>query len=116
MMHCILCLVVLAASITLPARAVADTNLIHDAVVKGGLIYDGNGGPPFSGEVAIDGDRITYVGPATGLRGRKEIDAAGKAVAPGFKNILAQGRESLLFDYRGLSDLSQGVTLGVIGE
>ena len=53
--------------------AVAETR--HDVVIRGGTIYDGSGGAPYAGEVAIDGDRIAYVGPPRGLRGRATIDA-----------------------------------------
>ena len=48
--------------------------------------------------------------------GRTEIDVHGKAVAPGFINMLAHPEESLLVDGRALSDLVQGVTLEVMGE
>ncbi len=47
---------------------------------------------------------------------RERIDAHGKAVAPGFVNMLAHPEESLLVDGRALSDLRQGVTLEVLGE
>jgi N-acyl-D-amino-acid deacylase len=87
-----------------------------DVVVRGGTIYDGSGGAPFVGDLAIDDDRIVYVGPRTLGRGRIEIDAAGKAVSPGFINMLSWATESLIADGRGLSDLSQGVTLAVMGE
>ena len=49
-------------------------------------------------------------------KGRAEVDAHGKAVAPGFINMLAHPEESLLIDGRALSDLKQGVTLEVMGE
>jgi len=88
----------------------------HDTIIRHGLIYDGSGKPPFAGDVAIDGDRITYVGPHAPGTGRAEIDAHGKAVSPGFINMLAHPEESLLVDKRALSDLTQGVTLEVMGE
>lgn len=88
----------------------------YDVVIKGGTIYDGSGGPAFEGEVAIQGDRIAYVGPRAPQPGREEIDATGKAVSPGFVNMLAHPQESLLVDGRALSDLRQGVTLEVMGE
>src|SRR5262245_28385248 len=47
---------------------------------------------------------------------RARVDAHGKAVAPGFINMLAHPEESLLIDGRALSDLRQGVTLEVLGE
>ena len=87
-----------------------------DVVIRGGTIYDGSGGAPFQADVAIAGDRITKIAPRIAERGRTEVDAKGKAVAPGFINMLAHPEESLLADGRGLSDLAQGVTLEVIGE
>ena len=55
------------------------------------MIYDGRGGEPFRGDVAIDGDRIAAVGTVT-EKGRTEVDAHGLAVAPGFINIMAWNR------------------------
>ena len=88
----------------------------YDTVIRNGVIYDGSGQPPYSGDIGIDGDRITYVGVHATGHGRSEIDAHGKAVAPGFINMLAHPEESLLVDGRALSDLVQGVTLEVMGE
>lgn len=87
-----------------------------DVVIRGGTIYDGSGRAPYTGDVATAGDRIVKIAPHIGERGRIEIDANGKAVAPGFINMLAHPEVSLLADGRGLSDLAQGVTLEVIGE
>ncbi len=88
----------------------------HDIIIRGALIYDGSGNAPYVGDVAIDGDRIAYVGRHVGGKARTDIDASGKAVAPGFINMLAHPEESLLVDGRALSDLRQGVTLEVMGE
>jgi N-acyl-D-amino-acid deacylase len=88
----------------------------HDTVIRNGLIYDGSGTAPYKGEVAIDGDRIAFVGRHARGHGRAEVDAHGKAVTPGFINMLGHSEESLLVDGRALSDLVQGVTLEVFGE
>jgi N-acyl-D-amino-acid deacylase len=103
----------LASGISIAASA---DQAKHDTVIRNGLIYDGSGTPPFKGDVVIDGDRITFVGPHALGRGRTELDAYGRAVAPGFVNMLAHPEESLLVDGRALSDLRQGVTLEVMGE
>jgi N-acyl-D-amino-acid deacylase len=87
----------------------------HDVVIRGGTIYDGTGGSPFAGDVAIDGDRIAAVGKVT-ERAREEIDATGLAVAPGFINMLSWATTSLIADGRSQSDIRQGVTLEVFGE
>jgi N-acyl-D-amino-acid deacylase len=89
---------------------------VYDVVIRGGTIYDGSGGAPFTGDVAIRGDRIAAIAPALGARGRREIDARGLAVAPGFINMLSWATESLIQDGRSQSDIRQGVTLEVMGE
>ncbi len=56
---------------------------MHDTVIRGGTIVDGTGAPGFTGDVAIDGDRITQVGGKAGP-GKREIRAEGKLVTPGW--------------------------------
>jgi N-acyl-D-amino-acid deacylase len=104
------------ASSQLTLAAQPEGTSLHDIVVRNGVIYDGSGQNHYVGDIAVDGDRIAYVGPHRDLRGRTEIDAQGKAIAPGFINMLAHPEESLFADGRALSDLSQGVTLEVMGE
>jgi N-acyl-D-amino-acid deacylase len=87
-----------------------------DLLIRAGTIYDGRGGAPVAGDVAIHGDRIAAVGSLRGWRGREEIDARDLAVSPGFVNMLSWANESLLEDGRAQSDLRQGVTLEVLGE
>jgi N-acyl-D-amino-acid deacylase len=88
----------------------------YDVILRGGTVYDGRGGPPFVGDVGLRGDRIAAVGDLSGARGRREVEVAGLAVAPGFINMLSWATESLIEDGRGMSDLLQGVTLEVFGE
>ncbi len=87
-----------------------------DVVIRGGTLYDGSGGPPVVGDLAIDGDRIVAVGDLKDHAGRAEIDARGLAIAPGFINMLSWANESLIQDGRSMSDIRQGVTLEVMGE
>ena len=89
---------------------------VHDVVIRSAMIYDGLGGKPYAGEIAIDGDRIAYAGPALQLRGRSQIDAQGRAVAPGFIDMMGHSEESLLADGRAVSGLKQGITLDVFTE
>ncbi|HVQ06994.1 MAG TPA: D-aminoacylase [Allosphingosinicella sp.] len=89
---------------------------VYDVLIRGGTVYDGSGGAPFTGDVAIRGDRIVAVAPRIGARGTREIDARGLAVAPGFINMLSWANESLIEDGRSQSDIRQGVTLEVMGE
>ncbi len=100
----------------LPLAASCERQPEYDLVVRGGTVYDGSGSAGYAGEVAIRGDRIAYVGTAAPGRAKREIDATGKAVAPGFINMLSWSTESLLIDGRGQGELRQGVTLEVMGE
>ena len=109
--------VLLAGGLAASAAFAAPTDATrYDVLIAGGTVYDGSGGPPFVGDVAIQGDRIAYVGPQAAHPARERVDALGKAVAPGFVNMLAHPEASLLIDGRALSDLRQGVTLEVLGE
>jgi N-acyl-D-amino-acid deacylase len=88
----------------------------YDLIIKNGLIYDGNGGNPTQTDIAIKADTIAFIGDLSAESAPQTIDAEGKAVSPGFVNILSWSPESLIHDGRGLSELTQGVTLQVMGE
>src|SRR5690349_15367231 len=55
-----------------------------DLVIRGGTIYDGRGGAPRVGDVAIRGDKIVALGDVGATPAKREISARGLAVAPGF--------------------------------
>ena len=59
---------------------------MHDIVIRGGSILDGTGSDAFTGDVAIDGGKITSVGGKAGL-GTREIDADGLLVTPGWVDV-----------------------------
>jgi N-acyl-D-amino-acid deacylase len=88
----------------------------HDLVIRGGTVFDGSGAAPVVADVAVDGDRVTAIGRLDRAVGRREIDASGLAVAPGFINMMCWANESLIEDGRSQSDIRQGVTLEVMGE
>ncbi|HEY1144928.1 MAG TPA: D-aminoacylase, partial [Allosphingosinicella sp.] len=98
------------------ATSAAPPPASYSVIIRGGTIYDGSGGAPYVGDVALKGDKIVYVGPRAPGRADRTIDASGKAVSPGFINMLSWANESLIADGRGLSDPMQGVTLEVMGE
>ena len=56
---------------------------MHDTVIRGGTIVDGDGETPYTGDISIDGGRISAVGGKAGP-GNREIDADGLLVAPGW--------------------------------
>ena len=88
----------------------------HDLILRGGDIYDGSGGDPFVGDVAIDGDTIIALGDIGDATATIEIDVKGLAVAPGFVNMMSWANESLIEDGHSQSDIRQGVTLEIMGE
>jgi N-acyl-D-amino-acid deacylase len=57
-----------------------------DVIIRGGAIYTGAVQPAFTGDVAISGDKIIYVGPTAKDRysAKRVIEAQGKIVSPGF--------------------------------
>ncbi len=86
-----------------------------DLVIRGGTIYDGRGGPPLDGDVAITGQRISAMGRVR-ERGLLEIDARGRAVAPGFVDIHSHADGNLFRDPNLESVIRQGVTTVVVGQ
>ena len=88
----------------------------HDVILRGGTIYDGSGGDPFIGDVAIVGDKIVALGNIGKAEAAMEIDVSGLAVAPGFVNMMSWANTSLIEDGRSQSDIRQGVTLEIMGE
>lgn len=59
---------------------------MHDVVIRGGTIVDGTGAAAFTGDLAIDGDRIASVGGKAGPA-RREIEAGGLLVTPGWVDV-----------------------------
>lgn len=79
-----------------------------DLLIRNGTIYDGSGGQPFTGDIAVRGDQIVGIGSVTGLTARHTVDARGLAVAPGFINMLSWATESLIQDGRSQSEIRKG--------
>src|SRR5579862_5704229 len=88
----------------------------YDVLIRNGHIFDGTGNPWFAADIGITGDRIVAIGDLHDAHAKKEIDAKGLAVSPGFIDMLGQSEISLLIDNRSLSKLSQGITSEITGE
>lgn len=88
----------------------------YDIIIRNGLIYDGNGGTPYKADIAINADTIAFIGQIKNASAKNEIDANGKAVAPGFINMMGHSEESLFQDGRAQSDIRQGVTTEIFTE
>jgi N-acyl-D-amino-acid deacylase len=107
----------LAAAGCASAPSHTTTNQPYDLLIRNGLVYDGTGIAPRRVDVAVNGDRVVALLPSgSGASARAVVDAEGKAVAPGFINVLSWSTESLIADGRGISDTKQGVTLEIFGE
>jgi N-acyl-D-amino-acid deacylase len=94
----------------------ADAAESVDLVIRNGVIYDGGGGAPIRGDVAVQDGRVIAKGQLSRYTGKQEVDARGLAVAPGFINTLSWATDSLIHDGRAMSDIKQGVTLEIFGE
>src|ERR1019366_7348805 len=88
----------------------------YNTIIRNGTIYDGNGGEPYKADIAINADTIALIGDLTNAHATNETDATGKAVAPGFINMMGHSEESLFQDGRAQSDIRQGVTTEIFTE
>ena len=88
----------------------------YDVIIRNAMVYDGNGGQPYKGDIAINADTIAVIGNLSNASAKNEIDAKGMAVSPGFINMLSWSNESLIQDGNSQGELRQGVTLEVMGE
>jgi N-acyl-D-amino-acid deacylase len=89
--------------------------MTHDLVIRSGNLVDGTGAPPRVADVAVDGDRVVAVG-AVEARGRREIDADGRLVTPGFVDIHTHLDAQIAWDPIGSSSCWHGVTSVVLGN
>jgi N-acyl-D-aspartate/D-glutamate deacylase len=86
-----------------------------DLVVRAGTVVDGNGGPPRRADVAVSGGVVREVGRVSG-RGRRELDADGAVVAPGFVDIHTHYDGQATWDQQLQPSSWHGVTTVVMGN
>ncbi len=87
----------------------------YDIVIRGGTIMDGNGGTPYTGDVAVKDGKIAAVGQVSG-RGAEELDATGLAVTPGFIDIHTHYDGQAMWDSHLAPSSWHGVTTIVMGN
>ena len=92
-----------------------------DLLIRNARVIDGTGSPWFRSDIAIDAGRIVGVGVALDVDARQSIDAAGRAVAPGFIDVhthveSSDSRDGLQRLPRADNYLLDGVTTIVTGN
>ena len=80
----------------------------YDTIIRNGKVYDGSGSAPILADVGIKADTIVFIGDLKDKTAKEEFDAQGKAVSPGFINMLSWANVTLIEDGRSQSDIRQG--------
>lgn len=88
---------------------------MHDFVIRNGKIIDGSGKKPFIGDIAIDDEKISLVG-FVANSGKKEIDAKGNIVTPGWVDIHTHYDGQVCWDPYLTPSSWHGVTTAVMGN
>ncbi len=90
--------------------------MMFDLIIKGGLILDGSGAPPFRADVGVVGDTIRKVGDLSGEQAELIVNAEGLIVAPGFIDPHNHSDLSIFTDPTAKNYVAQGVTTLVVGN
>ena len=88
---------------------------MHDLLIRNGWIIDGAGSPRFRGDIAVQDGRIARIGRIR-ERAKREIDAEGHAVAPGFVDGHTHMDAQVFWDPLGSCSCYHGVTSVVMGN
>ena len=88
---------------------------MHDTVIRGGTIVDGTGAPSFTGDVAIKDGKIASVGGKAGP-GKREIDANGLLVTPGWVDVHTHYDGQATWDAELAPSSWHGVTTVLFGN
>src|SRR6185437_10686346 len=86
-----------------------------DLVIRGGTVADGRGGELFEADVALKDGRITDVGKVS-AKGKEEIDAKGKLVAPGFVDVHTHYDGQVTWSQDITPSSQNGVTTAIMGN
>jgi len=88
---------------------------VYDVVIRNGHVLDGAGNPWIVADVAIKDGRFARIGKVR-ERGRREIDATGRYVSPGWIDVMDQSGRALMQNGLAENKLMMGVTTGIGGE
>jgi N-acyl-D-aspartate/D-glutamate deacylase len=89
-----------------------------DLIIRGGTLVDGSGSPGRRADIGIKDDRIVFVGSAGKQTAKRNIDATGLIVTPGFIDPHTHTAADLADPKRSRNDayLTQGVTTVATGN
>ena len=90
--------------------------MTHDLILRGGTVVDGTGAPGRRADVAVDGDAIVAVGDLKGVGAKREIDAEGRLVTPGFVDLHSHFDAQVGWDPLLSSSCWHGVTSVLMGN
>ncbi len=102
-------------SLLITPAASQTSEAVFDIVIRNGRVLDGAGNPWIAADVAIKDGRFVRVGKIDG-KGKREIDAKGKYVSPGWIDMLDQSGSVLPKNGLAENKLMMGVTTGIGGE
>jgi len=90
--------------------------MTYDLIIRNGTIVDGLGGEPYVGDVAVRDGVIQAVGQVNGDTARREIDASGLLVTPGFVDLHTHYDGQSIWSQRLTPSSAHGVTTVVMGN
>jgi N-acyl-D-amino-acid deacylase len=95
---------------------------MEELVIRDADVVDGSGGPPYRADVVVDRGRVVGIVQEAAAAGcqrpkaRRELDAEGLVLSPGFIDMHAHSDLALLRDPDHSAEAAQGVTLEVLGQ
>jgi len=88
---------------------------LYDIVIRNGRVLDGAGNPWILADVAIKDGRFVRIGKVEG-KGKRELDASGRYVSPGWIDVMDQSGDALQQNGLAENKLLEGVTSAIAGE
>ena len=90
--------------------------MTYDLIIRNGTIVDGLGGEPYVGDVAVRDSVIAAVGTVNGSSAKREIDATGLLITPGFVDLHTHYDGQSIWSERLTPSSAHGVTTVVMGN